>query len=72
MLARYAVAGLAWSVLAACFAAALALSRGDQLARVAPEPVVWSGVALVCLVVFAVPVASVAGPLRERRRSRGP
>jgi putative peptide zinc metalloprotease protein len=70
VLARYAGAGIAWSVLAACIAAGLSLRYEARLAEVASAPVVW-GVLAVLWVGFFLPVIAVlARPLRERRRSR--
>jgi Zn-dependent protease len=70
VLARYAAVGVAWSVVAACFAAGLSLRYEPRLAEVASAPVVW-GVLAVLWVGFFLPVIAVLGrPLRERRRSR--
>jgi putative peptide zinc metalloprotease protein len=70
LLARYGAAGLAWSVLTACFAAGMSLRYRPRLAEVAPEPVVWAVLAGLW-VVFLLPVIAVlAGPLRARWRSR--
>ena len=70
MLARYAAFAVAWSALAACFAAGLSLRYESRLAAVASAPVVW-GVLAVLWVGFFLPVIAVLGrPLRERRRSR--
>jgi putative peptide zinc metalloprotease protein len=70
LLTRYAAAGVAWSVLAGCFAAGLSLRYEPRLAEVASEPVVWT-VLGVLWVGFFLPVIVVLGrPLRQRRRSR--
>jgi putative peptide zinc metalloprotease protein len=69
VLARYAVFGLAWSVLAACFAAGMSLRYESRLAQVAPEPAVWGALAVVWVVVFLPVIVVLAGPARERRRS---
>ena len=47
VLARYAVFGVAWSALAACFAVGMSLRYESRLVQVAPEPVVWGALAVV-------------------------
>ena len=70
LLARYAAAGVAWSVVAACFAAGLSLRYESRLADVASAPVVWAMLAVLWVGFFLPVIAVVARPLRERRRSR--
>jgi len=68
MLVRYATAGVVWSGVAACFAIGLSFRYEPRLAEVAPEPVVWTVMALVWVALF-LPVAAMLGrPLWERRR----
>ena len=73
LLTRYAAAGVAWSALAACFAAGMSLRYEPQLAAVEPEPAVWATFAVLWSALL-LPVAAVAGrPLSVRwRRSREP
>jgi putative peptide zinc metalloprotease protein len=68
VLARYAVVGLAWSVLAACFAVGMSLRYEPRLAELAPEPVVWAALAAVWVALFLPVILVLGGPLRERRR----
>ena len=70
LLTRYAVFGVAWSVLAACFAVGMSLRYEPQLAELAPEPVVWAAFAAVWVALFVPVIAVLAGPMRERRASR--
>jgi pSer/pThr/pTyr-binding forkhead associated (FHA) protein/Zn-dependent protease len=70
LLTRYAVFGVVWSVLAACFAAGMSLRYAPQLEQVAPEPVVWAALAVVWLGLFLPVIVVLGGPVRERRRSR--
>jgi len=70
VLARYAAAGVAWSVVAACFAVGLSLRYETRLADVASAPVVWAVLAVLWVGFFLPVIAVVARPLRARRRSR--
>jgi putative peptide zinc metalloprotease protein len=70
VLARYAAVGVAWSALAACFAAGLSLRYEGRLSEVASAPVVWTVLAVLWVGFFLPVVAVVGRPLRERRRSR--
>jgi putative peptide zinc metalloprotease protein len=70
VLTRYAVLGVAWSAVAGCFAAAMSLRYEPELARLAPEPVVWAVMAAIWLGLFLPVIVVIAGPARERRRSR--
>jgi pSer/pThr/pTyr-binding forkhead associated (FHA) protein/Zn-dependent protease len=70
LLARYAAAGVAWSLVAACFAAGLSLRYESRLADIASAPVVWAVLAVLWVGFFLPVIAVVARPLRERRRSR--
>jgi putative peptide zinc metalloprotease protein len=70
VLARYGAAGLAWSAVAACFAAGLSLRYESRLAQVASAPVVWAVLAVLWVGFFLPVIAVVARPLHERRRSR--
>jgi putative peptide zinc metalloprotease protein len=69
MLARYAAAGVAWSALAACFAAGMSLRYRPRLAELAPEPVVWAALAVLWVGFFLPVLVVLAGPLRARRRA---
>jgi len=69
VLARYAVFGVAWSVLAACFAVGMSLRYESRLVQVAPDPVVWGALAVVWVVVFLPVIVVLVGPARERRRA---
>jgi putative peptide zinc metalloprotease protein len=70
VLGRYAAAGVAWSVVAACFAVGFSLRYESRLAEVASAPVVWAVLAVLWVSFFLPVIAVVARPLRERRRSR--
>ena len=67
-LTRYAAFGLAWSVVAACFAVGMSLRYEPRLAAIAPAPVVWACMSLVWLALFMPVVVALAGPIRARRR----
>jgi putative peptide zinc metalloprotease protein len=70
VLTRYAAAGVAWSVLAGCFAAGLSLRYQSRLEDVASGPVVWSVLAILWVGFFVPVIVVLGGPLRQRRRSR--
>ena len=70
VLGRYAVLGVAWSVLAAAFATAMSLRYEPRMAELAPEAVVWIALAAVWVALFLPVVAVLVGPLRERRRGQ--
>jgi pSer/pThr/pTyr-binding forkhead associated (FHA) protein/Zn-dependent protease len=70
LLTRYAAAGIAWSVLAGCFAAGLSLRYEARLAQVASQPVVWSVLGILWVGFFLPVIVILVGPLRQRRRSR--
>jgi Zn-dependent protease len=69
VLHRYAAFGVAWMVLAACFAAGASLRYESRLAELAPEPAVWAVMAAVWLALLAPVALVLVGPLRERRRA---
>ncbi len=71
LLTRYAVFGVAWSALAACFAVGMSLRYEPQLAELAPEPVVWAAFAAVWVALFVPVIAVLGGPMRERRAQSG-
>ena len=72
MLARYAVFGVAWSALAACFAVGMSLRYESRLVEVAPEPVVWGALAVVWVVVFLPVLVVLVGPrARAQAGKRG-
>ena len=71
MLARYALFGVAWSVLAALFAIAMTLRYRPTLEAVAPgDWLVWALMAAVWIAVF-LPVGVVLGRPIWQRRGRG-
>ena len=70
LLGRYAVFGVAWSALAACFAVGMSLRYEQQLTQLAPEPVVWAALGAVWVGLFMPVIAVLGEPMRERRRSR--
>ena len=61
---------VAWSALAACFAVGMSLRYESRLTEVASEPVVWAVLAVLWVGFFLPVVVVLAGPLRQRRRSR--
>jgi len=69
VLTRYAAFGLAWTVLAACFAIGTSLRYEPHLAELVPEPAVWTVLGVAWLALFSPVLLAVAGPLRERRRA---
>jgi putative peptide zinc metalloprotease protein len=71
LLIRYAAAGVAWSALAACFAAGMSLRYQSRLSAVASAPVVWGVLAVLWVGFFLPVIVVVGGPLRQRRRARG-
>jgi len=72
VLARYALAGLAWSVAAAALVIALSLRYASVMAEHVPEPVVWCVLGALWLAVL-VPVAVAVGPpLVQRARGEVP
>jgi len=72
VLARYALFGLAWSVLAAGVVIALSLRYAGVVTRYVPDVVVWSVLAALWLAV-CVPIFVVVGrPLAERLRGPRP
>ena len=71
VLARYALFGVAWSVLAALFAIAMTLRYRPTLEAVAPgDWLVWALMAAVWIAVF-LPVGVVLGRPIWQRRGRG-
>ena len=52
VLVRYAVFGVAWSAVAACFAAGMSLRYESRLVQLAPEPVVWAAFAMLWVALF--------------------
>ena len=70
VLAGYAGFGIAWSAVAACFAAAMSMRYQPRLAELAPEPVVWAALGSVWAALFLPVVVMLGGPLRQRSRAR--
>ena len=68
VLARYSIAGLGWSILAAGFAIFMSLRYEPVMSTFAPRYVVWTVLGTMWLALF-IPVFVVLGkPLFERRR----
>jgi len=71
VLARYSIAGLGWSILAAGFAIFMSLRYEPVMSAFAPSYVVWTVLGTMWLALF-IPVFVVLGkPLIERRREPG-
>jgi hypothetical protein len=68
LLTRYAMAGVAWSVVAASFAVGTSIRYEPRLASLAPAPVVWACMSIVWIALFVPVLVAVVGPLRARRR----
>ena len=66
VLARYAVFGLAWSVVAACFAALLSLRYEPRLVELAPAPAVWAALAALWVAFFLPVIVVLARPAGGR------
>jgi putative peptide zinc metalloprotease protein len=72
VLARYSIAGVGWSILAAGFAIFMSLRYEPIMSAFAPSYVVWTVLGTMWLALF-IPVFVVLGkPLVERRRAPGP
>ena len=69
-LQRYALFGVVWTALAACFAVGMSLRYASHLTQFAPGPLVWSVLGVVWVGLFLPLVVMVGGPMRERRRGR--
>jgi putative peptide zinc metalloprotease protein len=69
LLTRYAAAGVAWSVLAACLAAGMSLRYESRLTQVASQRVVWAVLGLLWVGFFLPVIVVLVGPLRQRRRT---
>ena len=70
VLTRYAAFGLAWSVVAACFAVGMSLRYEPRLSALAPDPVVWACMSVVWIALFMPVVVALVAPMRSRRRER--
>jgi putative peptide zinc metalloprotease protein len=68
VLSRYAAFGLAWSVVAAGFAAAMSLRYVPALERLLPRPVVWAMLAALWLSLLTPVLVTLAAPLLARVR----
>jgi putative peptide zinc metalloprotease protein len=64
----YAVASLGWSLVMAGFVIFLSLQYYDRLAALAPPGVVWTLLGALWLLLLAPMIATVAMPLKARRR----
>jgi putative peptide zinc metalloprotease protein len=71
LLVRYAMAGVAWSVVAACAAAVVSLRYRPVLHHFLPDPIVWAMLATVWGAVLAPALMTLLPPLFERRRRTG-
>jgi FHA domain len=69
VLVRYAAAGVAWSAVAATFAAAMSLRYRPRLAELAPGAAVWGAMAILWLGFF-LPVFAVAFAALRARMAR--
>jgi putative peptide zinc metalloprotease protein len=68
VLARYALAGLAWSVVAAALVIALSLRYASVMTDYVPEALVWCMLAALWLAVLVPVVVVVGPPLVQRAR----
>jgi putative peptide zinc metalloprotease protein len=68
VLTRYAVFGVVWSALAACFAIGMSLRYEPQLVRLLPAPVVWGGLVVLWLGFFLPVIVVLGRPAHVRRR----
>jgi putative peptide zinc metalloprotease protein len=68
VLTRYAVFGVVWSALAACFAIGMSLRYEPQLVRLLPAPVVWGGLVVLWLGFFLPVIVVLGRPAYVRRR----
>jgi putative peptide zinc metalloprotease protein len=66
VLARYAVAGLVWGVLAAGFAIALSTRYYKILVALAPKGLVWAALACLYIMLFIPVIWALAKPLWQR------
>jgi putative peptide zinc metalloprotease protein len=69
VLARYALFGLAWSLVAALFAIGFSLRYVGPLEHIAAAPLVWAGLAVTWLALLSPVLFTLAGPLRHRGRA---
>jgi putative peptide zinc metalloprotease protein len=67
---RYALFGLGWSVLAACFAAGMSVRYAPALESVAPAPVAWAALAALWLGLLTPVLVTLAPPALGRLRAR--
>jgi putative peptide zinc metalloprotease protein len=70
MLRRYALAGLAWSVVAAGIAVAMSLRYAPALESVVPSPVAWALLACVWAAAATPAVLTLGAPFIDRLRAR--
>jgi putative peptide zinc metalloprotease protein len=70
VIARYALATIAWSLLTAAFVVVLTLRYRERLRDVAPDGVVWVLLASLWLLVALPAAVAIARPLLGRRRAR--
>jgi hypothetical protein len=69
VLTRYALCGLAWSLVAAGFAAAMSLRYVPALEQLVPAPVVWGMLAALWLGLLAPALVTLAAPVLARVRN---
>ena len=72
VLARYSIAGLGWSILAAGFAIFMSLRYEPIMSTFAPSYVVWTVLGTMWLALFIPVFVALGKPLVERRREPGP
>ncbi len=70
VLARYAVFGVAWSAVAACFAAGMSLRYESRLVELAPEPAVWAALAALWVAFFLPVIVVLSRPASDQRPRR--
>jgi putative peptide zinc metalloprotease protein len=71
VLARYAVFGVGWSALAACFAAGMSLRYAPRLTELAPAPAVWAALAMLWVAFFLPVIVVLARPANDRKPNPG-
>jgi hypothetical protein len=71
VLARYSIAGLGWSILAAGFAIFMSLRYEPIMSAFAPSYVVWTVLGTMWLALFIPVFVALGKPLVERRREPG-
>jgi len=70
VLARYAVFGVVWSVVAAVFAVGMSLRYRGVLQALAPGPIAWTVLVAIWVALFIPVLVVLVGPLVARARAR--